>query len=213
MSELYVLDFDRTLADTDNMFDKLCDAAGQIDPDLKQELINYNENRFSQGNERSMFHPGNVLGDKKTEVFQTFIDNISKEEKEYIYEDAKRFLDKINKLSKSAIILTFGDSEWQKAKVDATLGDDELDIPVIYTEEKIKSKIIDSWHNNNFYKIGPHEATQIVGVGDEISDFIDYENLPNSKGYLIDPHNKKEVDMLPDNVKKIKSLDEVTLSE
>ena len=213
MSELYVLDFDRTLADTDDMFDKLCEAAEQVDPALKQKLIKYNEERLSQGDERPMFHPGSVFGDQKAEVYKAFVQNTSEEEREYIYEDAKRLLNKVKKLGKMAVVLTFGDPEWQEAKVKATLGVEEFDLPVVYTEKKIKSKTIDSWREkDDTYKIGSYKADQVVGVGDEISDFIDYDNLPNARGYLVDPHDKKK-DQLPNNVEKIKSLDEVVLSE
>ena len=213
MSELYVLDFDRTLADTDDMFDKLCEVTEQIDPELKQELIDYNNERTAKGDERPMFRPGDVLGDRKTEVFRAFIDSISEEEREYIYEDAKRFLEKIKKLGKAAVILTFGDSEWQRAKIDATLGSSELDLPVKITEEKIKSKTIKDFFNEETgqYEFGSQKADKIIGVGDRLTDVEGYDDLPNAKGHVLDPHDRID-DPLPSNSSKIKSFDELDVA-
>jgi FMN phosphatase YigB (HAD superfamily) len=214
MSELLVLDFDRTLADTDDLFGELCEAADEIEPGLGQKLIEYNEKRLADGDNREMFRPGLVLGDRKAEVFEAFSRIVAEEDKEYIFEDARRLLDKIKKLGKQAVILTFGDPDWQKAKVEAILKAEGYDFPVIYTEEKIKPKVIALFwsEEEQAYKVGPYTASSITSVGDEPSDFEGSEDLPNADWYWINRSGKEQKNKA-DNVFDIRLLDEIELSE
>jgi len=211
---LYVLDFDKTLLDTSSMLEELYDAAEQTDLELKNKLVEYNTERLSLGRERPMFQPTDVLGDSKDEVFEKMTQNISQSEKEFIYPDAKRLIEKIQNLGGMAVILTFGNRHWQEAKTKSVFTKEGYDLPIIYTDKKIKSKTIleNLDYENGIYRMGSHESKKIVGVGDEITDFFGYEVLPNAEGYLIDRHDKKN-DTLPNNVRKINSLDQVELSE
>jgi hypothetical protein len=117
-------------------------------------------------------------------------------------------------LGKAVVILTFGDPDWQKAKVDAVLGGKGYGLPVVYTEEKIKSEVLSqAWSvENQEYKLGMKTASSIVGVGDELADFTGYERLSNARGYLKKDMGDKQY-ILPDNVVNIHSLDEINLSE
>jgi hypothetical protein len=197
------------------MFDELCKAAKQVEPDLRQELIDYNTERTSHGSNREMFRPGVVLKENKEEVFKTFVDNVSSSDKKHIYPDAERLLKRKEELGAAAVLLTFGDQEWQRAKIDATLVVEGYNLPVIYTEDREKSNtILKAWSDENQeYDFGSETAPRIIGIGDEHTDFTKYENLPNAKGYRIVRKEKSEPVMLSENVVEIHSLDEIVLSE
>ncbi|MDR3125750.1 MAG: haloacid dehalogenase-like hydrolase [Candidatus Nomurabacteria bacterium] len=211
MSEMLVLDFDKTLADTDGLFDVLCETAEQVEAGLGLELFEYNANRMAAGDQREMFRPDVVLGDRAVEVFATFSALVAGSDKEYIFEDAERLLKKVKDLGRAAVILTFGDEAWQRAKIEAILGSAGYDLPVVYTEEKIKSKVLEgAWsEERQVYELNSVSAGGIVGVGDERSDFVGYENLPNARGYI---KNRRQLSDLPENVQSIGSLDEIELS-
>jgi hypothetical protein len=221
MSELLVLDFDRTLADTDDMVYELYGAAEEVEEGLGQKLLDYNNHRLAAGENRKMFQPELILGDKTEEVFEVFSRIVAEDGKEYIHEDAERLLKNIAELGKAAIILTFGDKIWQKAKVDATLRASGYNLPVVYTEEKIKSKVLSAaWsEEDQVYRfeietddgIVEVVADSLVGIGDELADFVGYENLKNAKGFYKNK-NQPAPDALPDNVTPIQLLDETGLA-
>jgi hypothetical protein len=166
------------------------------------------------GEAREMFRPSLVLGDKEQQVLAVFENLVAADEENYIDKDAERFLNKIQELGKTAVILTFGDPNWQRAKVNAILGASGYDLPVVYTEEKIKSKVLRAaWsEKEQAYKLGSATAENIVGVGDEQADFVGYEELANAKGYLKNAKHSK-LSVPADNVVHVRSLDEIELSE
>jgi hypothetical protein len=221
MSEVYVLDFDGTLANIDNMVYELFAAAEEIEDGLGQKLMAYNNERMKDGDDRAMFQPELVLKEKTAEVFEVFARLMAESGKEYMPADAERLLKNIAELGKTAIVLTFGDKIWQKAKVDAVLRVKGYDIPVMYTEEKIKSKVLSAaWSKVDQeyqFKIETDDgiitvsATDLVGIGDELTDFEGYDKLKNARGYY-----KTKVQpapgALPGNVVPIPSLDETDLA-
>jgi hypothetical protein len=222
MSEVYVLDFDYTLADTGDMVYELYAAAEEVDPALREKLVDYNNKRMLDGADRAMFQPEMALGDKTAEVLEAFSQLIGKNVKKYIPEDAERLLKNIAGLGKTAIILTFcGDEAWQRVKIDAVLQALGYNLPVIYTTEKVKSRVLKAaWsEKDQVYRfeietddgIVEVVAESLVGIGDELTDFEGYEQLKNARGYYKNA-DQPAPDALPDGIVHIRSLDETRLA-
>jgi FMN phosphatase YigB (HAD superfamily) len=111
-----------------------------------------------------------------------------------------------------AMIITFGDKDFQQRKIQ-TSGLDIL--PVIYTSCDSKAELISEWLCDDYYLINDQPFEKIIFVDDKTRHFDGFNGLPQARGYLMRRREgvKKSgtTTNLPKNVSAISSLDEIPL--
>ncbi len=135
---IYFLDFDRTLFDTDRFADDLPNfpVADEIRDELRSAI---DENRAST---LTMDRGQHGAWQKLYEAVRANPLSFRPGELEpYLYRDAAEFL---RSLGNEAIVITFGDEAWQKAKVESALAA-VVRLTVLYTGKKLKAEYLKDW--------------------------------------------------------------------
>ena len=106
------------------------------------------------------------------------------------------------------IILTFGEPELQSTKIAAA----GLDLPVIHTDIKNKTKLIECWYSQGFYEINDSKFEKVILIDDRADNFIGFGDLPNARGFLIQRKvEEKMIAKFPKNVSVISSFEQIIL--
>lgn len=128
-----------------------------------------------------------------------------------LHRDALDFINR-NRHNFSLYILTFGDREFQEAKVLAA----GLDIPAIYTEQKSKANAIKEWWRGDHYEINGEKFSDIILIDDRTHSFDDFDKLTNAKGVLVRRKISRlgfndDTTRLPVNVVVVDSMNRIDL--
>lgn len=183
MNKLFVLlDFDRTLADTN-----------QLKADFDQ-LLEQGLERQAALAEFSRTHPATDSGQR------------------YLLPGAADLLIFLQQQAREQAIgygiLTYGQVDWQRAKLAAT---GLLTVPTMITDRTDKGALITSWHQAGSYQLpvelGGGQVERVVLIDDKVYSF---EGLPaDALGLYCGQDNQAE---LPVNVQTVSSLSEVQRS-
>lgn len=197
----FILDFDDTIIDTgqykiwQNEFRR-----GNFSTETNARLDEYIE-LFQQGKFR-IFKIQNQLS---SEEWSAWKEQMNQQIPELLFLDARNFIEQIDDEKADVLVLTFGDREFQEAKVEAS----GLALPVIYTEEESKANVIRGWWNGQNYEINGQLYREVVLVDDKARNFQGFGDLPEAKGYLIMRQSGDENLDLPPNVAVISNFDEI----
>lgn len=128
-----------------------------------------------------------------------------------LYQDAINFLGREH-YGSQLYILTFGDKDFQEAKVVAA----GLEIPAIYTDKKRKTDAIEKWWSKDHYEINGNQFSSVLLIDDRAHSFDNFERLHNARGILLRRPEAKlgdddNINDLPNNVSILKSFDEILL--
>lgn len=218
LKTFYVLDFDRTLADTDalfRVFESVLDEHGIDLVQLKEvrrreeapgnsfETVSYLRKQFAENGTRSW-----------ATIKRQFIAEARTHD--VLESGARELLAKLDSQSIPYGILTFGDEAWQLAKLEAA---DCLSIPHIVTQIKEKSTILKSWKQENSPFLIPSAllsngqaryAKTIVFLDDKA---VSFQNIPEGvRGiHVVSPSGMvlpSQKGVLPDRVVSVKGLSE-----
>jgi hypothetical protein len=213
-----VLDFDRTLADSDHCMQRLYTAVNSVE----DVSLNVDEMKAAQkqveatgGTFDPLTYIQRVLTDKAQ--YQMFCDRFAHTDgPQVLYEDARRFLRKLQETDIPHTVLTFGDNmEWQSLKLEAA----NYPVSRQILPDTNKGARIEKMRGSDgtFYFYVEHggaatyQADSIVLIDDKAAAF---RELPDDcTGYKIVrgeelPSQKGE---LPKRVQIIRSLDELTV--
>jgi len=201
-----LLDFDDTIFNTTG-YKALRDEyyKQKFDEKFWQRFKKY-EHDYATGQVKT-FNLPDVLTDKELSITNRHLKEIAPS---LLYEDFKTFIGKIDDDHFFPMILTFGEKELQDTKI-AAVG---IDLPIIHTESKNKTEVIGRWRSHDSYHINGSDFKKVVLIDDRQSNFVDFDKLPNARGFLVqragvDP--KFDLDSLPKNVSVVSGLDEISL--
>lgn len=205
---LYVLDMDRTLLDTSlvvELVERTCDQIG----------VGYNHEQVKElaVEKRGLtFEPLSFIKSHGTEISEKFLKAFYEvcSHENLVYEDAKIFLNRLDKNNVPYLILTFGPDEWQEMKLEIS-GLSKL--PYIITNIQDKGSLIAGWKNKGLYEpqISQFSMYKTVIMVDDKS--LTFASLPDDcRGYLIKRDSKVQLESnLPQNIKQINSLAEISI--
>ncbi|MCL2037799.1 hypothetical protein FWG95_02230 [Candidatus Saccharibacteria bacterium] len=129
---------------------------------------------------------------------------------QFIHTDVADFLDNLDQDKFVPIIMTFGEEEFQKAKINA-LG---LDLPAIFLDHPDKTLEISRLWNGDHYEINGETYSEIILVDDRDRSFNGFEKLPNARGFLLNRGShadKNDHELLAKNVKVVDSFCDIML--
>ena len=154
MRRLYVLDFDRTLADTDAMFERLI-AISHETTDQLNHAIEASNDAFDLMRFLGHYHDEGSIKD----IIERFTSTTRREQSAFLLPGAQPLIEFIKSISSDMIILTFGSEIWQTAKLEAAGLGRELDY--IITASPEKAKIIEGWREADGFHLDIGHRTEI----------------------------------------------------
>ncbi len=203
---LYVIDFDRTLVDYEEVMRLVEEACEEVNVDFsivqeaqikaKEEAVPY-----------SPLKTINALGPGRLEAFKAKFIELA-DPQTLVFDDARRYLDKLNSKNKTYLILTYAiESHWQEIKIEAAK---LQNIPHIITFNEHKAREISGWYKNTVFippLTGMPPAEKVVFIDDKIGVF---GGMPeHSEGYLLDRFDFEVDSPMPTRVERIISFDEI----
>ena len=199
-----LLDFDHTIFDTSAFVENMqifwrSELSSDAMDRIKTHLKDFRNGKFE------IYRPQDHMTAADWELHkQRFTDWAPK----LLHSDAMDFIQKYQ-TAHDIFILTFGDKEFQEAKVVAS----RLSFPVIYTDDKNKMKTIRDWRSGDAYRIGEQSFTEIILIDDRHYSFEGFDQLLNSRGFLVERTKilSDVMSNLPSNVSVVSSLSETTL--
>ncbi len=216
-TEFYIIDFDRTLADSDKLIEVFIEIADKyfhissdqirkVDAEVKQRgdtflLATYvrdhlsSENRLDdwQGMEKMFIHESRALN--------------------YQLDGANELLEWMDENNKRYGILTYGDSLWQRLKLTAA-GFNH--VHHIIMDHKEKGRFISGWRQqdgtfNIPKELGGGVAERVIMIDDKAVSFLDYPDRPSHGYWVLDSGHEllSQKGTVPDNVTRYSNLNEV----
>jgi FMN phosphatase YigB (HAD superfamily) len=213
----YVVDFDRTLADSDKLLEVFMTVSEQHLDIPRAEIEKVDADVKARGDTLDIVHyVRDQLAAKDQAVEWEDV------EKQFIHESrglnmllpgASELLAFLKQHSYRFGILTYGSPMWQRMKMTAA---GFKYIPHIITESKEKGRFIRHWQSEDQTYVIPKElgggaADNIVLIDDKADSFIDFPNT-HSKGYwVLDPAHELPAQQgsVPSNVVRYSTLFEL----
>lgn len=205
---LYVIDFDRTLIDVDemmNLAEKACEGLGIDFPAIRREQERASEEAWS-------YSPLETIRKAGEKNFGLFKERFLKaaNPKKLVFADGAEYINKLDQAGRPYMIMTYAaDVTWQKMKLEAS---GFSSVPHIITLSKLKGREISGWRLDDGTYKPPLEnikpADSIVLIDDRLRVFKD---LPEDcTGYFINRPGKTYADAdIPPNVTEIASFSEI----
>lgn len=203
---LFVIDLDRTLLDLDKVMalvKTVCKNIGIDSTSLTESYVKSSAGFWSYSPLKAIEDIGSK--EKLSEFKREFVELAQPQT--LLYEDAQKFLAKLDELKQPYMLLTHAvDEQWQQLKIEAV----RLSrVPCIITFEKVKSRVIADWLDDSGKFKAPLDGLapvdQIILIDDRERVF---QGLPaNSTGYWLN-RNKMKAE-LPTNVNEISSFDQI----
>lgn len=217
LKEFYIVDFDRTLIDSDKIFEVFVEVAKQF-IDIPIDRITHAQQEIKSRGDS--FDTAGYVRDCLNQAGRK--DDWDKLEKKFIHESrslnyfmpgAMALLDWLTTTKKSFGILTYGNPLWQRVKLTAT---GLQHIRHIIIEQKEKGAFIKNWQysNGDFGlpdSFGGETARKIIMIDDKAVSFKDFPDEP-SKGYWVLNPSKElpsQLGVVPSNVIRFKNLSSV----
>lgn len=215
-TKFYIVDFDRTLADSDKLIEIFIEIADKyfhipkeriekVDSEVKQRgdtflLATYVRDHLSSENriddweamEKLFIHESRSLN--------------------YLLPGANELLEWLDTNDKSYGILTYGDVLWQKLKLSAA---GFKQIPHIIMDKKEKGKLISSWLDADGVfqipiELGGGSADGVVMFDDKAVSFSQFPPSPSRGFWVLDSGHEllSQRGVVPGNVERLSDLNE-----
>lgn len=213
-STFYIVDFDRTLADSEKLFDIFLAVAGQYIAIPEEKITAAHEQMMRKGDS---FDTAGYVRDALNE--QGLSDTWDKLEKQFIHESrslnmllpgANALLEVLNRRHLRHGILTYGNPLWQHLKLTAS-GFNH--VHRIVTVNKEKGKFVASWQQTDGTFKLPQEfggglVDRIVMFDDKAVSFDGFPAPPSFGAYVVDLENilPSQEGTTPNNVKHFTNL-------
>ncbi len=212
---LYVLDFDRTLGDTNGFSKALLDAYDQVLPGAARDLERQMELAESTGVSFVTLDAARDLLGKAdfARVLKLFMEQASGDR--FLLPGARRLLDFIKKNDYDARIVSYGDTEWQELKLRACGLAKELDYEIITSPQK--TEVVLGWKRSDglFQIPGTMVAyDEVIIVDDKARAFSHWGS--GLVGYWIQDGSEllpSQQGNVPEAVVVVDSLDEIVKRE
>lgn len=213
----YIVDFDRTLADSDKLLEVFIEVANQYIELPMAQVMKIDTDIKAKGDS---FDTAKYVRDSLSEAGA--LDQWEKLEKQFIHESralnmllpgANELLEHLNKHHMRHGILTYGNPLWQHLKLTAS-GFNH--VRRIVTTNKHKGRFISSWQQENGtfrlpQEYGGGEASRIVLIDDKAASYDGFPGEP-SHGFQVlnfDTALPAQLGEVPSNVTHVSSLYQV----
>ena len=216
-NEFYIVDFDRTLVDTDKLnevFGEIADSYGaisreqlmQADADMKR----IGDSLATAGYVRD--HLNNVgRSDEWAALEKQFIHE--SRSLNYLLPGAAELLEWLAARGKRYGIITYGDPLWQRLKLTAA---GFKHIPHIIMEQKEKGRFISSWRlSDGTFRLPDafkrDVVERVVMIDDKAVSFTEFPSGPSKGFWVLDPSHElpSQQGEVPVNVVRVSSLVEL----
>jgi FMN phosphatase YigB (HAD superfamily) len=191
--EFYIVDFDRTLVDSDKLTEVFVEIAEEYNAISREQVLKADADMKQLGDSLDtagyvrdyMFEQGR--GDEWEKLEKTFIHE--SRSLNYLLPGAAELLEWLPANGKHYGLLTYGNPLWQHLKLTAA-GFNHTRHMIL--EQKEKGKLISSWQKTDGSfrlpdALGRHSASHIVMIDDKAVSFAQFPDAP-SKGYwVLDP--------------------------
>ena len=215
-NEFYIVDFDRTLVDSDKLTEVFIEVADQYGAISREQIAKADADMKQTGDsfDTAGFVRDHLTSEGHMDLWQDL-------EKRFIHEcralnmllpGAEELLEWLAQHGKQYGILTYGNPLWQRLKITAA---GFKHVRHIIMEQKEKGRLISSWQlPDGTFKIpdalGRGTAHRIVMIDDKAVSFSEFPEGP-SKGYwVLDPSNElpSQKGDVPVNVIRVNNLNE-----
>ncbi len=214
IDEFYIVDFDRTLVDSDKLLEVFIEIAEDYVSISSEQIAKVHEDVKARGDS---FDTASYVRDHLVEAEEG--EKWSELEKRYIHESralnyllsgATDLLDWLSTHDKRYGILTYGNPLWQRLKLTAA-GFNH--VPRIVTEHKHKGRLIRSWRQpDDTFRI-PHElgggvAGRVILIDDKAVSFDEFPDEPSRGLWVLDPARElpSQQGEVPGNVTRCNNL-------
>jgi len=216
-AEFYIVDFDRTLVDSDKLlqvFIEIADTFFQI----PKEQINAIDAEMKQRGDSlflAKYIRDHLNRDNRLDEWENLEKRFIHESRalNYMLPGAAELLEWLAANGKRYGILTFGDPLWQRLKLTAAGFKHTRHIIV---EQKEKGKLISSWQlpEGTFRlpdALGRGIADSIILIDDKAVSFMDFPAAPSKGIWVLNPANElpSQQGTVPSNVTRYSSLQDV----
>lgn len=217
-NKFYVLDFDRTLADTDKLLEVFMQVADKYVAISREQIEEADADIKARGDS---FDTAGYVRDYLIE--QDRLGDWDQLVKQYIHEShaldmllpgALELIEYLEKAGARYGILTYGNPLWQRLKLSAA-GFNH--VPHIVTTTKEKGLLIRSWQDDEGVFHLPHElgggiADAVVLIDDKAVSFDGFPDEPSRGYHVFDPADylPAQVGSVPKNVESVTSLRGIT---
>lgn len=213
-AEFYIVDFDRTLVDTDKLNEVFIEVAEQYGAISREQIEKADADMKRTGDS---FDTAGYVRDRLADEGRS--DDWEKLEKQFIHESrslnyllpgAAELLEWLASNGKHYGILTYGNPLWQRIKITAAGFNHTRHIIM---QQKHKGKFISGWlREDGSFKLpaemGGGSASRIVLIDDKAVSFDEFPGAPSVGYWVCDPAHELEVQKgeVPDNVTRFSSL-------
>lgn len=213
LDNFYIVDFDRTLVDSDKMFEVFVEVARTF-IDIPTQQIELAELEIKQKGD-SFDTAGYVRECLNREGRRDVWDDL---QKKYIHESrslnyllpgAAELLEWFDKKGEKIGIVTYGNPLWQHIKLTAA-GFNHANH--IITETKEKGRLVRRWRDNNIFHLpdalGGYTVKAITMIDDKAISFLDFPNRPSGGYWVLDPLRElpSQQGTVPKNVSRHNNL-------
>lgn len=213
----YILDFDRTLADTDKLLEVFIQTVNHyVDlPVSKVKAADASLRSVGDSFDTAGYVKDYLYTHNRPEAWTQLERQFVHESRSLnmLYPGAAELLDRLEEAGLRYGILTYGNPLWQHLKL-AAAGFDHIPRIVILTKQK--SSIITSWQQRDKTFVLPQEfggghASEIVLIDDKAVSFDGFPAI-SARGYwVLDPVHEQSSQrgVVPLNVKRLNALSEI----
>lgn len=215
--EFYIVDFDRTLVDTDKMTEVFIEIAEEHGAISREQIVKANNDVTQTGDS---FDTAGYVRDRL--MAEDRGDEWDALEKQYIHESrslnyllpgAAELLEWLAANGKRYGILTYGNPLWQRIKLTAS-GFNH--VRHIILEQKEKGRLIASWQRDDgAFRLpeafGGGWADYIVLIDDKAVSFAEFPSAPSYGYWVLDPAHElpSQQGDVPDTVTRLTNLSSV----
>lgn len=217
---LYAIDFDRCLGDIDKSFNLLIDVLREYNPVVADNITS---SRYEVEATGGSFNPYSQLRlEQGLRMKDIRVRYIEKAKTIHITEDGAHSLINYLKYSgKKFCIISYGDEEWQRLKIEAAgFGD----LPILIVDSPMKAEIIASWHGDSgefnvpagcFADSKSQSVREVVLIDDKV---VSFAGLPRgARGYWVSNDKAKKTQVqeldLPEDVVRVSGLRDIVAAE
>ena len=213
-SEFYIVDFDRTLVDSDKLLDVFITIANKYYNIPREQIEKAHEDIKARGD--SFDTAGYVRehlyeedrGDEWGHLKATYAKEC--EALNMLMPGASELIEWLESNDKRYGLLTYGNPLWQGMKL-AAAGFEQT--PHIVMVHKEKGKLISTWKNEDGTFLIPDAfgggiVDRIVMIDDKAVSFSDFPSVPSQGYWVLDPGNElpSQQGSVPDNVVRYTDL-------
>lgn len=191
--EFYIVDFDRTLVDSDKLNEVFVEIAVQHAAISEEQVAKANDDvkRTGDSFDTAGYVRDRLAAEGRSEEWEALEKQFIHESRSlnYLLPGAGDLLEWLALHGKRYGILTYGNPLWQRIKLTAS-GFNH--VRHIIMEQKHKGRLISSWHrpDDTFrlpQEFGGGTASRIVLIDDKAVSFVEFPALPSQGFWVCDP--------------------------